>query len=161
MRRKTMTRRVRKLSPSCSSGRLADAPSVAARLASKLSRCGRRILQIVRGIFSCDVGAVTAEFATVLPAVVAVAVLLLCLTRTVAVSISCQDAASAAARVVVAGSGNVDPSDAARAVAGKSITVNVSDEAGRVTVVTSCPVIPDPLGVLPTKVEGKAVGVVS
>ena len=126
-----------------------------------LSRCKRRFRQVARKAFSCDAGAVTAEFATVLPAVVAVAVLLLCLTRTVAVSISCQDAASAAARAVVAGGGSADPSAAARTVAGQSITVNVSDEAGRVTVVTSCPVIPDPLGVLPTKVEGRAVGVVS
>lgn len=121
----------------------------------------RRILQTARKVCLRDVGAVTAEFATVLPAVVAVAVLLLCLTRTVAVSISCQDAASAAARAVVAGGGNANPSAAAQTVAGTSIMVNVSDEAGRVTVVTSCPVIPDPLGVLPTKVEGKAVGVVS
>nr|WP_301538547.1 TadE family type IV pilus minor pilin [Bifidobacterium sp. DSM 109963] len=130
-------------------------------MAAVPSRCKRRFRQVVRKALSCDVGAVTAEFATVLPAVVAVAVLLLCLTRTVAVSISCQDAASAAARAVVAGGGSADPSAAARTVAGQSITVNVSDEAGHVTVVTSCPVVPDPLGVLPTKVEGKAVGVVS
>ena len=31
----------------------------------------------------------------------------------------------------------------------------------QVTVVTRCPVIPDPGGVLPTVVEGKAVGVLS
>ncbi len=152
-----MTRRARKPS----SQRLADTPVMAARLAAMPPRCERRFRQVARKVFSCDAGAVTAEFATVLPAVVAVAVLLLCLTRTVAVSISCQDAASAAARVAVAGGGNADPSAAARTVAGTSITVNVSDEAGRVTVVTSCPVIPDPLGVLPTKVEGRAVGVVS
>ena len=125
------------------------------------SSCIRRFRQVVRKVLSCDAGAVTAEFATVLPAVVAMAVLLLCLTRTVAVSISCQDAASVAARAAVAGGEGVDPSAAARTVAGQSITVNVSDEAERVTVVTSCPVIPDPLGVLPTKVEGKAVGVMS
>ena len=156
-----MTRRARKPSSSCGGRRLAGAPVAVAGLAAMPSRCARRLRQVSRKAFSCDAGAVTAEFATVLPAVVAVAVLLLCLTRTVAVSISCQDAASAAARAVVAGGGSADPSAAARTVAGQSITVNVSDEAGRVTVVTSCPVVPDPLGVLPTKVEGKAVGVVS
>ena len=127
------------------------------RLLGQASRLGR----VIRKTAIPDAGAVTAEFATVLPAVVGVALLLLCLARTVGVSISCQDAASAAARAAVAGSGNVDPAAAARTVAGKSITVNVSTESRQVTVVTRCPVIRDPLGVLPTAVQGRAVGVMS
>lgn len=48
-----------------------------------------------------DRGAVTAEFAVVLPAVAMVAMVLLCLTRTVTVSMRCQDAASAVVRELV------------------------------------------------------------
>lgn len=121
-----------------------------------------------------DTGTVTAEFATVLPAVVALALLLLALTRTVMVSIGCQDAASAAARTAVTAGGSsgssdssgsdvgfADPSSAARAVVGDGITVHVSRSGDRVTVTTLCPVIPDSMGVLPTRVEGRAVGVIS
>lgn len=108
-----------------------------------------------------DPGAVTAEFATVLPAVVVLALLLLALARTVMVSIGCQDAASAAARAAVTAGEDADPSTAAHAVGGGGITVNVSRAGERVTVTTHCPVIPDPMGVLPTRVEGRAVGVVT
>ncbi|KFI96993.1 TadE family type IV pilus minor pilin [Bifidobacterium stellenboschense] len=110
---------------------------------------------------AADPGAVTAEFATVLPAVVALALLLLALSRTVMVSIGCQDAASAAARTVVAAGDAADPASAAHAVGGGDITVQVSRDGDRVTVTTHCPVIPDPLGVLPTRVEGRAVGVIA
>ena len=124
-----------------------------------------------------DTGTVTAEFATILPAVVALALLLLALTRTVMVSIGCQDAASAVARTAVTAGGSsgssgsscssgsdgglADPASAARAVVGDGITVHVSRSGDRVTVTTLCPVIPDPMGVLPARVEGRAVGVIS
>lgn len=110
-----------------------------------------------------DCGAVTAEFATVLPVVVALAVLLLTLTRVVVVQVACQDAASSAARAAVtASSAGVDPQKAAVTAAGQmGVVAAVSLSADTVTVTTSCPVVPDPMGVLPTKVTGKAVGVVS
>lgn len=108
-----------------------------------------------------DRGAATAEFAVVLPAVVAVAVLLLCLSRAVIVSMDCQDAAAAAAReLVIAGKGTVDSAAMARAVAGDGATASVTYDGELVTVVTQCPVVPDPLGVLPTRVTGTASGVV-
>ncbi|WP_338024249.1 TadE family type IV pilus minor pilin [Bifidobacterium pongonis] len=103
----------------------------------------------------------TAEFATVLPAVMVVALLLLSLVRLVGVSIGCQDAASAAVRAAIASGDETDPASAARAVVGKGVSVDVSMAERRVTVVARCPVIPDPQGVLPTVVEGKAVGVLS
>lgn len=109
-----------------------------------------------------DVGAVTAEFASVLPVVLAIAVLLLALARGVMVSMTCQDAASAAARAVVSsGGGEAGSEAAARTVAGRDIDVEVSYDDNVVTVVTRCPVVPDPMGVLPSLMTGKAVGVVT
>ncbi|NEG55335.1 TadE family type IV pilus minor pilin [Bifidobacterium platyrrhinorum] len=114
-----------------------------------------------RSASAADPGTVTAEFATVLPAVVAMALLLLALARMVMVSIGCQDAASAAARAAVAA--QASDSDAAKAAASvvNGASVELSRAGDRVTVVTQCPVIPDPLGVLPTVVRGRAVGVMS
>lgn len=106
-------------------------------------------------------GSVTAEFATVLPAVMVVALLLLSLARLVGVSIGCQDAASAAARAAVAAGGGADASAAARNAVGDGIALNVSTAGQRVNVVARCPVLPDPRGVLPTVVEGRAVGILT
>ena len=108
-----------------------------------------------------ECGSVTAEFATVLPAVMVVALLLLSLTRLVAVSISCQDAASAAARAAISAGGEMDPAAAAQAVVGNGVTVRVGTAGQQVSVVTRCPVIPDPNGLLPTVVEGRAVGIMT
>ncbi|MBW3080329.1 pilus assembly protein [Bifidobacterium sp. 79T10] len=106
-----------------------------------------------------DPGTVTAEFAVVLPVVAALAILLLSLTRVAAVQISCQDAASAAARAAVAASRS-DPQAAASAAAGKTgVSADVVTSGDTVTVTTSCPVVPDPMGVLPVRVTGRAVGV--
>ncbi|PLS28722.1 TadE family type IV pilus minor pilin [Bifidobacterium parmae] len=110
---------------------------------------------------AADPGAVTAEFATVLPAVVVLALLLLALSRTVMVSIGCQDAASAAARAAVTAGDAADPAAAAHAVGGGDVAVQVNRDGDHVTVTTRCPVVPDPLGVLPTRVEGRAVGVIA
>ncbi|NEG90036.1 TadE family type IV pilus minor pilin [Bifidobacterium aerophilum] len=113
-----------------------------------------------------DRGAATAEFAVVLPAVVAVAALLFGLSRAVIVTMGCQDAAAAVAReLIVAGKdGGFDAQATARAVAGDGVAVAVSYGDGgsggtTVTVVAQCPVVPDPLGVLPTRVTGRATGV--
>ena len=102
-------------------------------------------------------GSVTAEFATVLPAVMVVALLLLSLTRLVGVSIGCP----AAARAAVAAGGGADASVAARNAVGDGIALNVSTAGQRVSVVARCPVLPDPRGVLPTVVEGRAVGILT
>lgn len=87
-----------------------------------------------RHIDDADEGAATAEFAVVLPCVAAVAILVLCLGRASVVSMSCQDAAAA----------------------GDSATVRFDRGADSVTVTVQCPVIPDPTGVLPARVTGKA-----
>ena len=47
-----------------------------------------------------------------------------------------------------------DPVGAAQAVAGADSSVSVTYGSEAVSVTVSCPVIPDPLGVLPTVVTG-------
>lgn len=106
-----------------------------------------------------DEGAVTAEFAMALPAVIIVATLILALTRTMLVTMDCQDAASAAARELVVNGDAGDAAGMVRAVAGENASVEIQREGRYVTVTTQCPVLPGPLNLLPTKVGGQAVGV--
>ncbi len=106
-----------------------------------------------------DEGSATAEFAVVLPCVAAVAILVLCLGRASVVSMNCQDAAAAGARAmtVLGTDGEARASEAALAAAveGSSVSFTVGSDSVAVTV--QCPVVPDPAGVLPTKVVGKTV----
>lgn len=110
-------------------------------------------------------GAITAEFAMVLPVAMVLMILLLSLTRVVTTSMACQDAASAAVRELVitrtpAGSAEAQriASTAAIAVAGKGTTAAVSEDGGLVTVRTQCPVVPGATDILPTMVNGSASG---
>ena len=100
-----------------------------------------------------DEGAATAEFAVVLPCVAAVAILVLCLGRASVVSMNCQDAAAAGARAFA-----VDDTggESKARTAGMAATVRFERGADFVTVTVQCPVVPDPTGVLPTRVTGKA-----
>ncbi|MDF7640587.1 TadE family type IV pilus minor pilin [Bifidobacterium sp. ESL0784] len=107
-----------------------------------------------------DEGAVTAEFAVVLPAVMAMAVLLMMLARAVTVEMNCQDAASAAARVAVVSSSDTEARLAAQDAAGGDASVSISRGFKQVRVTVSCRVVPDPMHVLPTAVVGKATGVI-
>lgn len=106
-----------------------------------------------------DEGSVTAEFAVVLPAVVMVALLLIGLTRTVAVTMQCQDAAAVAVRELVVSGERSDPQSAAQAVAGDGVSVSVQHNGDRVSVTVTCPVLPGPLDVLPTRVTAEAAGI--
>ena len=105
-----------------------------------------------------DEGAATAEFAVVLPCVAAVAILVLCLGRASVVSMNCQDAAAAGARAFAVDDtgGESKARTAVMADAGGSATVRFERGADFVTVTVQCPVVPDPTGVLPTRVTGKA-----
>ena len=95
-----------------------------------------------------DEGAATAEFAVVLPCVAAVAILVLCLGRASVVSMNCQDAAAAGARAFAVD----DTGGESKA----RTAVRFERGADFVTVTVQCPVVPDPTGVLPTRVTGKA-----
>ncbi|WP_434734842.1 TadE/TadG family type IV pilus assembly protein [Bifidobacterium sp.] len=106
-----------------------------------------------------DQGAVTAEFAMVLPAVIVMAALLMSLTRAVTVSMDCQDAAAAAARQLVITAGEADANAVARSVAGAGAVARVSHGEGAFTVNVQCPVLPGPLNILPTRVHASATGI--
>ena len=98
-----------------------------------------------------DEGAATAEFAVVLPCVAAVAILVLCLGRASVVSMNCQDAAAAGARAFA-----VDDTGGESKARTAVMAVRFERGADFVTVTVQCPVVPDPTGVLPTRVTGKA-----
>lgn len=120
------------------------------------SRCRSRLVSWWR---RNDRGAVTAEFATVLPAVMVIALVLMGLGRAVAVSMSCQDAASAVARELIVRGADADPTQIARSVAGDGASASIDHAAGLVHVTVSCPVIPGPGNVIPAEVRGTAVGI--
>lgn len=123
----------------------------------------RRILSIVTALrhVDADSGAATAEFASVLPAVVAVFALLLGSSHAVVVSMRCQDAAATVARELIVAGDDANPQATARAVAGDDVTTQTRIDGNQVTVTVQCPVVPDPFGVLPTRVRGIATGVLS
>lgn len=108
-----------------------------------------------------DSGAATAEFASVLPAVVAVFALLLGSSQAVVVSMRCQDAAATVARELIVAGDDANPQATARAVAGDGVITQTRIDGGQVTVTVQCPVVPDPFGMLPTRVRGTATGVLS
>ena len=106
----------------------------------------------------CDQGAVTAEFAVVLPAVIVMAVVLMSLARAVIVSMDCQDTAASIDRELVVTGGEADAAALARAM-GSDASVSVTRGGGTYAVRVQCPVLPDPLGVMPTRVHATSTGV--
>ena len=110
-----------------------------------------------------DRGASTAEFAIVLPAVVAIIALILVIARTTMVAMACQDAAALIARELVVSDNRPADERLARSSAqrllGGDAHVDLTYEANSIIVQTGCPVVPDPLGALPRQVEGKAIGI--
>lgn len=128
-------------------------------------------------------GAVTAEFALMLPAVIALAVLLCCLGRAVVVRIECQDAARTIAHraaqqmqvdaasatevasgldqwadavaVQLAGTGADATLTAVQRGSSLGATADGADMEG-IAVSVSAAIVPDPLHALPAMVEGRA-----
>ena len=110
-----------------------------------------------RQINKADCGAVTAEYAVVLPCVAVVAMLVLCLGRGAIVSMNCQDAAAAGASAMTIDSdGERRAVAAAKSVAGDGSTVSFTNDADAVTVIVRCPIMSDPTGLIPAQVMGKA-----
>jgi len=86
-----------------------------------------------------DRGAVTAELAIGLPAVVLVLAVLLITGAAAATQLRCADAARAGARVTALGQGDGQVVEVARRVAGGAVTVTVQRAAPWVEVVVSSP----------------------
>lgn len=106
-----------------------------------------------------DSGAVTAEFAVILPVVVVLAVLLMMSGRAVTVGMGCQDAASVGARTAVISRSDLKASRAAKDAAGSGASVDIRHSGSNVVVTVVCPLASDPLRVLPTSITGKSTGV--
>lgn len=103
-------------------------------------------------------GAVTAEFAVALPAAVVLMLLALSLTGVVVRSLGCQDAASAIARELAISGSSADADAIVSRMAGEGASVVVTRDGTGFAVVTTCPSLPGPLGVLPVAVKGHAYG---
>lgn len=106
-----------------------------------------------------DCGAATAEFAVVLPSVIALAALLLAMGRVVNVSMTCQNAAAEGAREYVVAEDTASAKAAALSVAGGSATVEVSESSDTVRVAVTCSVLPGPMNITPLAVHGSAAAV--
>ena len=118
----------------------------------------------IRRMVLSERGAVTAEFAVVLPAVVVVVAMILVLARFTTVAMACQDAAAVVVRELAIGQDSATgatPASIVQRVAGEDTEVDVSYETDAVVVETRCLVVPDPLGVLPRQAVGRATGVFS
>lgn len=107
-----------------------------------------------------DPGAVTAEFAVVLPAVVVVALVLLGLGRGVIANVECADAARAAARQITTSTdadGGIAAARTAAVAVSAGSTAAFTETTDSVTVSVTCPLLSGPLGIIPASVSATAV----
>lgn len=107
---------------------------------------------VVHFLRTQDEGAATAEFAVVLPVIIALVALILYCSHAAVVAMECQEEAATLARAVVI-SGHMD------APHRDGIHVEIHEQGQQFEVVTHCSVIPDPMNILPEVVRGRVVGV--
>jgi Flp pilus assembly protein TadG len=108
----------------------------------------------------CDTGTVTAEFAMILPAVLALAVLLLALASAIIARMDCQDAAAAAARELVISGDAQRARDVAVLAAGQGTSMETWQSGRQFVITTNCPIVSDAYGLLPVSVSAKAAGLI-
>lgn len=106
-----------------------------------------------------ETGAATAEFAVVLPSVVAIAGLVLALGRVTLVAADCHSAASAAARELVVSADESRARSVAAEVVRMQVAVDVRRSERTVQVQVTCPVLPGPMNLTPVQVTGEATAV--
>ena len=104
-------------------------------------------------------GSATAEFAIVLPSIIAIAGLILAIGRVVIVSMDCQSAAAAAAREFVVTGDESSARSIAADVAGGEPHVSIAHDGQSTSVTVECSVLPGPLDVTPTRVTGNATAI--
>lgn len=114
----------------------------------KIIVCKRRFCVIKK-----DSGAVTAEFAIVLPCALVIVLVLLGLGRAVVCAMNCHDAAAQVAYYMVTHHNDKAAASIAQRVAGSGASVKVSKSGNVANIVVKCPLIPDPLHILPPLVE--------
>lgn len=107
--------------------------------------------------WASDSGAVTAEFAIVLPAVMLIVLMLLTSARAATIALSCQDAARVTARTLTVEGDHGQAQTVAQSAMRSAVSVSVRKQDASIAVSTQCPVLPSVLSDLPFNVEGYAV----
>ena len=102
-----------------------------------------------------DSGAVTAEFAIILPTVAILAIVLIFVGKTVVNTMNCNDAAGQVAYYIASTHDSKEAQNIVHKVSGKNSSVKVEYVGNMANIVVSCPVVPDPLKVLPMQVEAR------
>ncbi len=100
-----------------------------------------------------DSGAVTAEFAIVLPCAILLVLVLLGVGRAVVCTMNCHDAAMQVAYYMVTHHDDKAAESIVQKVAGAGASVQISQVGNTADIVVKCPLVPDPLQVLPSLVE--------
>lgn len=102
-----------------------------------------------------DSGAVTAEFAIILPTVAILAIVLIFVGKSVVSTMNCNDAAGQVAYYIASTHDSKEAQNIVHKVSGKNSSVKVEYVGNMANIVVSCPVVPDPLKVLPMQVEAR------
>ena len=102
-----------------------------------------------------DSGAVTAEFAIILPTVAILAIVLIFVGKSVVNTMNCNDAAGQVAYYIASTHDSKEAQTIVHKVSGKNSSVKVEYVGNMANIVVSCPVVPDPLKVLPMQVEAR------
>ncbi|EIK86469.1 TadE family type IV pilus minor pilin [Gardnerella greenwoodii] len=118
-----------------------------------LRKCFVLCKKLLRNINTRDFGAVTAEFAVVLPCAIVLVVVLLGVGRAVVCNMNCHDAASQVAYYMVTHHDDKAAASIVQKVAGSGASVQINRNGNMANIVVKCPLIPDPLHILPPLVE--------
>ncbi|MFU0517054.1 TadE family protein [Gardnerella pickettii] len=102
-----------------------------------------------------DLGAVTAEFAIILPTVAILAIVLIFVGKSVVNTMNCNDAAGQVAYYIASTHDSKEAQNIVHKVSGKNSSVKVEYVENMADIVVSCPVVPDPLKILPMQVEAR------
>lgn len=102
-----------------------------------------------------DSGAVTAEFAIILPTVAILAIVLIFVGKSVVNTMNCNDAAGQVAYYIASTHDSKEAQNIVHKVSGKNSSVKVEYVGNMANIVVSCPIVPDPLKVLPMQVEAR------
>lgn len=115
----------------------------------------KRFLRAFNAFNARDFGAVTAEFAVVLPCAILLVLVLLGVGRAVVCTMNCHDAASQVAYYMVTHHDDKAVASIVQKVAGPGASVQVSRGGNMANIVVKCPLIPDPLHILPAMIESR------
>lgn len=102
-----------------------------------------------------DSGAATAEFAIILPTVAILAIVLIFVGKSVVNTMNCNDAAGQVAYYIASTHDSKEAQNIVHKVSGKNSSVKVEYVGNMANIVVSCPVVPDPLKILPMQVEAR------